>query len=98
MKQIRRSWTEEENSKVLNLAGTVPIKELARQLNRTESATRVQAWKLGVKSTVVGAGVRREVNRQPVQPPTESVELVLAPAAIERALSIYEQLQQHDQS
>ena len=76
---------------------TVPMKELALQLNGTESATPVQPWKLGVKSTVVGAG-RSDVLPQPVQSPTESVELVLAPAAIERALSIYEQLQQHDQS
>ena len=77
---------------------TVPMKELALQLNGTESATPVQPWKLGVKSTVVGAGIGSQVLPQPVQSPTESVELVLAPAAIERALSIYEQLQQHDQS
>ena len=77
---------------------TVPMKELALQLNGTESATRVQPWKPRVKSTVVGVGIGSEVLPQPVQSPTESVELVLAPAAIERALSIYEQLQQHDQS
>jgi hypothetical protein len=98
MRQIRRSWTEEDSAKIRNLAGKIPLQELARQLNRTESATRVQAWKLGVKSTVVGARVKHPVNQQPVQPKSGSVEQVIAPAAIERALSIYQQLQQRDQS
>ena len=30
--------------------------------------------------------------------PTDAVEQVVAPAAIERALSIYQQLDEHDQS
>jgi hypothetical protein len=98
MNQIRRPWTEEDSVKIRNLAGKVSPQELARQLNRTEAATRVQAWKLRVKFTKVGAGVRREVPHQPVQPQVESLEKVVAPAAIERALSIYEQLRQHDQS
>jgi hypothetical protein len=93
VKQIRRPWTEEDRAKIRNLAGNVSPQELGRQLNRTEAATRVQAWKLRVKSTKVGAGVR-----QPVLPQVEFVEKVVAPAAIERALSIYEQLRQHDQS
>ena len=33
-----------------------------------------------------------------IRPTGDSVEQVIAPAAIERALSIYEQLQEHDQS
>ena len=33
-----------------------------------------------------------------IRPTADSVEQVIAPAAIERALSIYEQLQEHDQS
>jgi hypothetical protein len=54
---IRRGWTEEDSDKIRSLAGKVSLEELARQLNRTEAATRVQAWKLGfsVKSAV-GAG------------------------------------------
>jgi len=55
----------------------------------------VQASKLGVKSTVVGAAVRCTVDRGPA---SDSVEQVAAPAAIERALSIYQQLQDRDQS
>jgi IS30 family transposase len=96
MNEIRRSWTEEDSDKIRNLAGKVSLEEIARQLNRTEAATRVQAWKLGVsvKSAVDGAGVRRTVNKR--QP--NSVEQVVAPAAIERALSIYQQLQERDQS
>lgn len=98
MKRTRRSWSEEESATIRNLAGKVPLPELARQLNRSEGATRVQAWKLGVKSTVVGASVRRTADKLPAQPKADSVEQVVAPAAIERALSIYEQLQQRDQS
>jgi hypothetical protein len=33
-----------------------------------------------------------------IRPTGDSVEQVIAPAAIERALSIYQQLQKHDQS
>jgi len=99
MKQIiRRSWTEEDSDKIRNLAGKVSLEEIARQLNRTEAATRVQAWKLGVSVKFAGgAKVRRTVKR-PVQPVADSVEQVVAPAAIERALSIYQQLQERDQS
>jgi IS30 family transposase len=94
MNEIRRSWTEEDSDKIRNLAGKVSLEEIARQLNRTEAATRVQAWKLGVsvKSAVDGTGVRRTVNKR--QPNS----VVVAPAAIERALSIYQQLQERDQS
>jgi hypothetical protein len=33
-----------------------------------------------------------------LQPSAEAVEQIIAPAAIERALSIYQQLEEHDQS
>ena len=95
---IRRSWTEEDNEKIRKLAGKVSLKEIARQLSRSESATRVQAWKLGVKSMAVGESVGRIADKLPDQSKADSVEQVVAPAAIERALSIYEQLQQRDQS
>jgi hypothetical protein len=94
----RRAWTEEDDARIKNLAGKVSLKEIARQLNRSEGATRVQASKLGVKSTVVDAGVRRTLDRVPLRPASDSVEQVAAPAAIERALSIYQQLQERDQS
>jgi hypothetical protein len=97
MKQIRRAWTEEENQTIRSLAGKVSLQEIAGQLNRSESSTRVQAWKLGVKSTMVN-GLGRTVESQQPVPKDESVEQIVAPAAIERALSIYEQLQEHDQS
>jgi len=95
MKQTRRSWTEEESATIRNLAGKVSLRKLA---HRTESATRVRASKLGVKSTLVGASVRRTADKLPAQPKADSVEQVVAPAAIERALSIYQQLQERDQS
>jgi hypothetical protein len=99
MNQTRRSWTKKDRDKIRNLAGEVSLEEIARQLDRTVEATRAQVWKLGVsvKSTP-GAGVRRTVNTRSVEPRANSVEQVVAPAAIERALSIYQQLQQRDQS
>jgi hypothetical protein len=96
---VRRPWTKEDSDKIKNLAGEVSLEELARQLKRTETAARVQAWKLGVSlKSPAGAGVRRPVNKRPVQPVIDSVEQVVAPAAIERALSIYQQLPGRDQS
>jgi hypothetical protein len=94
----RRAWTKEDDARIKDLAGKVSLKEISRQLNRSEGATRVQASKLGVKSTVVGAAVRCTVDRGPVRPASDSIEQVAAPAAVERALSIYQQLQDRDQS
>jgi hypothetical protein len=95
----RRVWTEKDNDKLRKLAGKVSLEELALQLNRTEGASRAQARKLGVSvKSAAGAGVRRTVTKRPVQPIANSVEQVVAPAAIERALSIYQQLQERDQS
>src|SRR6202165_1205584 len=98
MNEIRRSWTEEDSDKIRNLAGKVSLEEIARQLNRTEAATRVQAWKLGVSVKFAGGAKGRRTVTRPVQPVANSVEQVVAPAAIERALSIYQQLQERDQS
>jgi hypothetical protein len=39
-----------------------------------------------------------EVMKRHASPTTDPVELVVAPAAIERALDVYEQLQPHDPS
>ena len=94
----RRAWTKEDDARIKDLAGKVSLKEISRQLNRSEGATRVQASKLGVKSTVIGAAVRCTVDRGPARPASDSVEQVAAPAVIERALSIYQQLQDRDQS
>ena len=91
MVQNRRVSTEADKAEMSRLAGT----EMARQLNRTEAATRVQASKLGVNTTVSRPDDR---DRRPAQAPADSVEKVIAPVAIERALSIYQQLQERDQS
>ena len=98
MTQTRRSWTAVENDKIRTLAGKVSLEEMARQLNRTEPATRVQACKLGVTSTVAVTEARRAVDKVPNGPEADSVEQIIAPAAIERALSIYQQLQERDVS
>jgi hypothetical protein len=44
------------------------------------------------------AGNRRSVTEGPIEAAETPVEQFVAPAAIERALSIYQQLQQHDRS
>ena len=43
-------------------------------------------------------GVKQRPAKQKVQPISDSVEKVVAPSAIERALSIYRQFQDRDQS
>jgi hypothetical protein len=98
MGQIRRVWTKEDNATIKRLAGKVSLPELARRLNRTEGATRVQVSKLGIKITVVPAGGRGSAVKRPLLRPTDAIEQVMAPIAIERALSIYQQLQERDQS
>lgn len=95
MVQNRRVWTAKDRKEISRLAGKVSLPELARHLNRTEAATRVQASKLGIKMTV---GRPDETGRRPVHTPADAVEKVIAPVAIERALAIYQQLQQRDQS
>jgi hypothetical protein len=95
MGQMRRVWTEEDKAMILGLAGKVPLQELARQLDRTEAATRVQASKLGITAVRTDDAGRAV---QPAPPQADAVEKVVAPVAIERALSIYQQLQGRDQS
>ena len=94
----RLAWTEQDNATIKSLAGQVTSGELARQLNRTEAATRYQAWKIGVSLKHRPGGVKQRPAKQKVQPISDSVEKVVAPSAIERALSIYRQLQDRDQS
>jgi hypothetical protein len=99
MGEIRLAWTKEDNAKIRSLAGKISLPELARQLNRTEGETRVQASKLGIKIAVVCADGRANTAvKRPVLTQTDAVEQVIAPVAIERALSIYQQLQERDQS
>ena len=92
----RQYWTEQESVKLRNLAGQVSAGELARQLNRTEASVRFQASKIGV--SLKHPPLEMGPARQKVRPVSDSVEKVVAPAAIERALTIYRQLQDRDES
>ena len=92
----RLAWIEQDNATIKSLAGKVSSGELARQLNRTEAATRYQAWKIGVSLKHRPGGVKHR--QQKVQPISDSVEKVVAPSAIERALSIYRQFQDREQA
>ena len=98
MGRNRRAWTDEDKAEISRLAGKVSLPELARRLNRTEAATRVQASKRGVKTTLGATGVKGGRPKVPVQTQAGPVERVIAPVAIERALSIYQQFQERDQS
>jgi hypothetical protein len=91
----RRDWTEEDKAEISRLAGNISLPELARHLDRTGAATRVQASKLGIKITLGGSDDRV---RGPVQARADAIKKAIAPVAIERALSIYQQLQERDQS
>jgi hypothetical protein len=101
MTLVRRTWSEREIEQIKEMAGKLPLNELARKLNRTEAATRVQAWKSGfsVKSgteAVCAPEPRPTVSK--TQSILDPVEVIVAPAAIERALAIYQQLQPRDPS
>ena len=63
----RLAWTEQENATVKSLAGQVSSAELARQLNRTEAATRFQAWKIGVSLKYRPQDVKPLSTKQKVQ-------------------------------
>ena len=39
-----RAWTPAEIERLRELAGKVPIEEIARDIGRTESAVKTQAW------------------------------------------------------
>jgi hypothetical protein len=96
----RRRWTEEDCDKIRILAGKVSLEEIARLLNRTAVATTAQASKLGIRmdSARDDGNIERAVNGRPGQAIEGTIETVVAPAAIERALSIYRQLKERDPS
>ncbi len=90
----RRSWTDAESLKLKNSAGHLSAAELARQLKRTEASVRYQASKLGVSFQPAQVGSAK----QQARPSPDSIEKVVALAAIEQALTIYKQLQERDES
>jgi hypothetical protein len=104
----RRRWTEEDSDKIRILAGKGSLKEIARLLNRTAVATKAQASKLGIRMDFArdDGNTERAVNGRPgqaiegtiKQAREGTIETVVAPAAIERALSIYQQLKERDPS
>jgi hypothetical protein len=93
MTQDCRPWSEQDIAEVKEMAGTLPPKDPARRPKLTESATRIPARKLAVPPAEAMDAAASETQTIP-----HSVETVIAPAAIERALTIYQQLQPRDQS
>ena len=68
-------------------AGCEEIKSLENRVSLEE-----------VESAGADAGDKRPLNTRTAPPIESSIEQLVAPAAIERALSIYQQLRQHDRS
>ena len=98
MKKVQRPWSEADNNTIRGLAGLVPLKESARQLNRTEGATGVQASKLRVSVKFVGRSKKPTIQKPVETNEASALESVIGPAVIERALTIYQQLHDRDQS
>jgi hypothetical protein len=97
---VRRPWSEQDIAQIKKLAGKLSLRELADKLDRSDEATRAKASKLGVclQSEAPAVPGEKPVAAKAQTQTATLVETVVAPAAIERALSIYEQLQQRDQS
>src|SRR5882757_430629 len=93
MIQDCRPWSEQDIAEAKEMAGKLPPKDPARRPKRTESASRVPARKLAVAPAEAMDAAAPETQTIP-----HAVETVIAPAAIERALTIYQQLQPRDQS
>ncbi len=100
MPAIRRPWSAHEIAQLRKMAEKFSEQEIAKKLGRSEAAIHVEAWKLGisVRSKAVETAPSPTPTKEKGRIAPERVELVVAPAAIERALSVYEQLQPHDPS
>ena len=92
MTQDCRPWSEQDIAEVKEMAGTLPPKDPARRPKLTESAARIPARKLAVAPAEAMDAAASETQIH------HPVETFTAPAAIERALTIYQQLQPRDQS
>ena len=101
MTAIRRPWSDQEIAQLRKMTENFSAQEIAKKLDRSEEAIRVQAWKFGI-SVKSKAGpvspLKPTLSRQQARSVAEPVESVVAPAAIERALAVYQQLQPRDPS
>ncbi len=46
MPDLNRAWTDDDIAKLKDLAGTMPVRQIADQLGRSRGATAVEACKL----------------------------------------------------
>jgi hypothetical protein len=89
MTQNCRPWSEQDIAEVKEMAGKLTPKDP----KRTQSTSRIPTRKLAVAPAEAMDDAAPETQTTP-----RAVETVIAPAAIERALTIYQQLQPGDQS
>jgi hypothetical protein len=101
MTATRRPWSEQEIAQLRKMAEKFSTQEIAKKLDRSDEAIRVQARKFGI-SVKSKAGpvppLMPTLGKQQVRTVAEPVESVVAPAAIERAIDVYQQLQPRDPS
>jgi hypothetical protein len=93
MTQDCRPWSEQDIAEVKEMAGKLTPKDPARRPKRTQSTSRIPTRKLAVAPAEAMNDAAPETQTIP-----RAVETFIAPAAIERALTIYQQLQPGDQS
>jgi hypothetical protein len=95
-----RRWSDQEMMQLRKMAEQFSSHEIAKNLNRSEEAIRVQSWKFGIslklKTVAIAPSLDPMVNKEQGRIVPEPVELDVAAAAIERALTVYEQLQPRD--
>ena len=96
MTPVRKPWSEQGIAELKELAGKPPPKDPAKRLKRTESATRVPARKPGIAPAEAMDAPGPAAPEAQTTP--DVVEKAIAPAAIERALAVYQQMQPRDQS
>jgi len=89
MALVSRPWSEQDIAQIKQSAEKLSLGEIANKLDRSEPCVQSETRAARPEKPVAAKG--------PAQT-AALVETVIAPAAIERALLIYEQLHQRDQS
>lgn len=71
-KAVYRAWTQPEDNRLLDMAGTLSYAQAARKLDRTFGEVYRRVRKLGIRWTIEGCSTRDVAKRLGVQPETVS--------------------------
>jgi hypothetical protein len=69
MPRSKRVWTDDDIAKLKNLAGKIPVRQIAALLDRSLGATVVEASKLKLSLRVVGRPASLDAERERVSAP-----------------------------